>query len=51
MYESADEQPVGSRLDPDPFVGDGVVAGSHGVHGDDLCAPVFQFADADLNRI
>ena len=51
MDEGADKQPVGSGLNPDPFVGNGVVAGSHGVYGHDLDAPVFQFADADLDGI
>ncbi len=49
--QSKDEQAVGARRDPDPFVGDGVVAGAHRVDRDDLGAALLEAAQAHLDRV
>ncbi len=45
------EEPVGSRGDPDPFVGDGRIAGAHRVDGKDLGAAFLHRRQAQLDRV
>ena len=51
VHQCRGEQPIGARLDADPFVGDGVVARAHRVDGDDLHAPLLELAEPDLDRV
>ena len=49
--QGQNEQPVGPRRDGQPFIGNGGVAGSNRVDGDELDAFAFQFAKPDLDGI
>ena len=51
VHHGQDEQPVGARRDPDPLVGDRVVAGAHRVDADHLGAIGLELSDADLDRV
>ena len=51
MDQSADQQPVGSRFDAEPFVGNGVVARADRIDGDDLGAALLELAKRDLDGV
>ena len=45
------EQAVGAGADANPFVGDGRIAGAHGIYRDDLGAAALHLAEAGLDRV
>ena len=51
VHQRAGEQPVGAGPDADPFVGNRVVAGAHGVHRHHLHAALLELAERDLDRV
>ena len=51
VHQRTGEQPVGAGPDADPFVGNGVVAGAHGVDRHHLDAALLELAERDLDRV
>jgi hypothetical protein len=51
MDQREGEQAIGTRPDPDPFVGDRAIAGAHRIDRDDLGAVRLERAQAELDRI
>ena len=51
LDHGGDEQPVGAGPDADPLVGDGAVAGAHGIDGDELDAALLELAERHLDGV
>ncbi len=51
MHHRKDEQPIGARRDPNPFVGHRVITRADRVDADHLGTATFDFADARLDRV
>ena len=51
MHQGEDQQAVGPRSDPDPFVGHRRIAGAHGIDRDHLRAPLLEPGEPELDGV